>query len=46
MSSTGVGSTLVDMVTPAVVAYGQAFVLDSAFTQPKAFVAIDQSESS
>jgi len=44
MLSTGVGSTVCGPVIS--VAYGQATVLDSAFTQPKAFVAIDQSESS
>ena len=42
--STGVGSL---PPRPEVsVTYGQSSVLDSAFTQPKAFVAIDQSESS
>ncbi len=42
--STGVGSLRVGPLS--FVTYGQSTVLDSAFTQPKAFVAIDQSESS
>ena len=42
---TGVG--LVDNVAdPETVAYGHASVLDYAFTQLKAFVAMHQSESS
>ncbi len=44
MLSTGVGS--LPPGKASIVAYGQSFVLDSAFTQPKAFVATDQSESS
>ena len=41
---TGVGTLL--SVDPEVVTYGQVDVLDCAFTQLKAFVAIHQSESS
>jgi hypothetical protein len=46
MLSTGVGSLFAGSERIASVEYGQSYVLDSAFTQPKAFVAIDQSESS